>query len=394
GTWAIVVLLACALAVGAVAVCFAEGGSRVPSSGGAYAYIANAFGPMNGHIVGTMLWFSNLLADGGIAAALGDTVASVAPPAATAAVRALVIVGVIGGIAVVNLLSVRAGVRLLGGATVVKMLPLAAFLLFGASGVRAANLGLHSVGTANLAGIGRAGILAVFAYMGMEGALCASGEVRDPSRNIPRALFATLGLVTALYLAIQVVAQGILGAALAGSAAPLADAIARVNPGLRGLLILGTSLSLFGWLCSDILSTPRVVFAGARDGLLPRVFGRVAAGRGTPYVAIIAYASAAAAIALAGGFTELAVLSALAMAPVYVGGCLAAVSLKRRGVALAGAPLGFRGLGVAAAVGVGSMILMVAMASRAEILGLCAALALSALGYAISRRGAAVRFSS
>ncbi|MDE2304126.1 MAG: APC family permease, partial [Gammaproteobacteria bacterium] len=163
GTWAIVVLLACALAVGAVAVCFAEGGSRVPSSGGAYAYIANAFGPMNGHIVGTMLWFSNLLADGGIAAALGDTVASVAPPAAAAAVRALVIVGVIGGIAVVNLLSVRAGVRLLGGATVIKMLPLAAFLLFGASGVRAANLGLHSVGTANLAGIGRAGILAVFA---------------------------------------------------------------------------------------------------------------------------------------------------------------------------------------------------------------------------------------
>ncbi|MDE1922410.1 MAG: amino acid permease, partial [Gammaproteobacteria bacterium] len=57
GIYAPLAIVACAIAVGAVAICFAEGGSRIPSSGGAYGYIEAAFGPMTAYSAGTLLWF-------------------------------------------------------------------------------------------------------------------------------------------------------------------------------------------------------------------------------------------------------------------------------------------------------------------------------------------------
>ena len=82
-------------------------------------------------------------------------------------------------------------------------------------------------------GLGRALILALFAISGMEIAVSASGEVAQPARTIPRALALAMVAVTLLYIAIQIVAQGILGPALAQSTVPLADAMARVSPALR-----------------------------------------------------------------------------------------------------------------------------------------------------------------
>ena len=89
GYFAPIALPACAIAIGSIAICFAEGGSRVPTSGGAYGYIEAAFGPMAGYLSGTALWVNNLLASSSIAAALADTVITVFPPrwAAPAPVR-------------------------------------------------------------------------------------------------------------------------------------------------------------------------------------------------------------------------------------------------------------------------------------------------------------------
>src|SRR5258706_493710 len=138
-------------------------------------------------------------------------------------------------------------------------------------------------------GFGRALILAVFALVGMETSLCASGEVVQPNRTIPRALTIAILSTTILYVAIQVIAQGILGSSLATSKAPLADAMAHIHPALRAVMLAGTALSMFGWLGSDILGSPRQLFAFARDGLLPRVLGRLHPRSHAPYVAILCY---------------------------------------------------------------------------------------------------------
>jgi basic amino acid/polyamine antiporter, APA family len=244
-----------------------------------------------------------------------------------------------------------------------------------------ANLTLTAAGSP---AIGRAVLLALFTFMGMESALVVSGEVAQPSRTIPRSLLLAIGGVTVLYVAIQMVAQGILGSALGTSAAPLADAMAQINPGLRWLLMAGAALSMFGWLGADVLASPRILFALARDGRLPAVWGRLNRKTHTPDWAIVSYVTAAAFLAVTGTFAELAVLSALTSTVLYGYVCLAAWRLQRRGAAMAGAPLNFRWLKAAAVIGVGSMIVMIALAAPLEILGLAGLIVVSALLYAAS----------
>jgi len=389
GVYAPLALLGCGIAVGAVAICFAEGGSRLPTSGGSYGYIEASFGPLAGYVAGTLLWLGNVLACGGVAAALGDVIASLAPPPANEIVRALTIAGAVGGIAAVNIGGVARGAGLVKAVTVVKLLPLLIFVIAGAGSIHAANFANTTLpGTE---GVGRAVILALFAYTGLEVSLSASGEVAEPNRTIPRALSIAMPSIVVLYLAIQVVAQGILGDALAHSSAPLADAMARLNPGLRALMLAAAAVSMFGMLSSDLMGSPRQLFAFARAGLLPRVLGRVHGRSHAPHVAIASYAGLAALLALTGTFAELAVLATLTTAPVYAGGCAAAWVLARRGTALAGPPLEFPRLGAAASVGIASMVIVIALAARQEILGLAALMIVSALVYLIQSRAVLAR---
>ena len=132
GAYAPLAILGCGLAMGMVAICFAEGGSRVPTSGGAFGYIEAAFGPLAGYVAGTLLWVGNVLACGGVSAALGDVIASLAPPPLAAPVRAAVILAALGSIAAVNTRGVARGAGLIKAATLVKLLPLAIFLAVGA----------------------------------------------------------------------------------------------------------------------------------------------------------------------------------------------------------------------------------------------------------------------
>jgi amino acid transporter len=384
GPYAPLTFLACGFAIGAVAICFAEGGSRVPTSGGVYGVIEAAFGPLAGYVSGTLLWVCCVLACGAVAAALADVVATLFPQALTAAVRAATIVGVIGGLALVNIAGVGRGARLVSATTALKLAPLAIFILAGAFAVHSSNFVLTVRPDAQ--GLGRALILAVFALVGMEASLCASGEVIQPNRAIPRALTIAVLSTTILYMVIQLIAQGILGASLANSKVPLADAMAHIHPALRVVMFAGTALSMFGWLSSDMLGSPRQLFAFARDGLLPRALGKLHPHSHAPYAAILSYSTVAMALALTGTFAELVVLSTLATAALYIAGCAASWVLARRGVALAGTPLNFRYLNVATAIGISSMLALIALGSLQEIIGLVTLIALSILLYLIQTR--------
>jgi amino acid transporter len=392
GRYAPLAFLVCSLAIGSVAICLAEGGSRIPTSGGIYGYVEAAFGPGAGYVAGTMLWVGDVLACGGVAAALADVVMNALPHSMGAIARPLVIIAVVGGIALVNLRGVAHGARLVGVATTIKLFPLVIFVLVGAGAMHGANF--TQMATPNTDGFGRAVILATFTLMGMETALAASGEVSSPSRNIPRALAIALGSTSLLYIAIQVVAQGILGPSLAHSTVPLADAMAHVSPLLRLLMLAAAAVSMFGWIGSDILGTSRVLFAFARDGRLPRVLGLVHQRTHVPYVAILVYAAMAIVLALSSSFAELAVVSTLTSGVLYPLGCCASWLLARHGVAQAGTPLNFRWLGAATVLSVISMIVLVALASRQEIIGLAVLVGLSVLAYAATEAGRRARVST
>lgn len=390
GSYAPLAFVGCALAVGCVALCFAEAGSRVPTSGGSYGYVAQAFGPAVGYVAGTLLWLGDVLANAGVAAALAAIGAASVSGSTAAAVRTLLIIGVLGAIVCANLRGVAQGTRLAAGATAAKLLPLLVFVVVGALASRAASsaptaLPVHPGGVA----FGRAMTLGVFAFMGMETSLAASGEVRAPNRTIPRALLLALSLVTVLYVAIQLVAQRLLGGALAQAAAPLADAMSRVNPALRALMLAGTAVSMLGFLASDLLGSPRVLFALARDGLLPRALGRLHPRTHVPHVAILLYATLAAVLALSGTFVELAVLSSLVTAGLYILGCAAAWRLRQRGVALAGPPLDLPALALVALAGMLGMATLIVLASWRERVGLLLVVVLALAGYRLARRSPA-----
>ena len=392
GPYAPIAFLACAVAVGSVAICFAVGGSRMPTSGGIYGYIQATFGPLTGYVAGTLFWVADLLACGGIAAALADVVTSVVPASMAPAVHAATIIGAIGSIALVNIGGVAHGARLVSAATALKLVPLVIFVVVGAAFVKGANFVQPTA--PGIAGIGRAMILGVFAFMGMETSLCASGEVIRPNWTIPRALGIAMLATTLLYVGIQTVAQGMLGPALAASTVPLADAMAPISPVLKFIMVAGAAMSMFGYLGSDILGSPRLLFALARDGLLPGLLGRLHPRTRAPHIAIAVYATLAIVLALTGTFAELAVLSALATAALYILGCAAAWRLARRDVAVAGEPLRFRWLGAAVLIGIASMLLVIALASRAEILGLVVLLGLSSGVYLLQTRALAAAAAS
>ncbi len=366
--WSPLVIAACAAVFGAVTVCAAEGASRVPTSGGMYGVAEAAFGPLVGFVCGTSLWVSSVLACGGVTAALADTVASVCPDRWRAVIHMAVIVVVIGGLVAVHMRGIGTGARLVSIATLLKLVPLVVFVLLGLSAIDP--LALVPGPLPNPSAFGRAFILAIFTFSGMETALCASGEVRDPARSIPRALAFASVAVAAVYIGVQVVAEGLLGPRLAGADTPLADAMTRFGSFPRALLLAGAAVSMLGWLGADLMNTPRAVFAAARDGYLPQALARVDPRSHVPRTAIICYAALALVLALTGTFAELAVLAALAMALVFAVMCVSSWKLARRGVALAGTPLGFRWLGLAAVIGTGSMAIAIALASGAEQLGL------------------------
>ena len=121
GSAAIVAYLICSIAVALVFLCFAEIGTRVTRSGGAYAYIEEAFGPFAGFVASILLWFGwNVLSNAAIAVAMVDAIAIAFPILNEPGPRAIFIVSLLGFFTVVNITGVRSGVRLFVINTIVK----------------------------------------------------------------------------------------------------------------------------------------------------------------------------------------------------------------------------------------------------------------------------------
>src|SRR5688572_9838158 len=119
--------------------CFAEAGSRVADTGGPYAYAEAAFGSYVAFIVGALTLLSAALAMGAVSGLFADSLLALTGVTSPVA-RPLVMIGVVGAAAWVNIRGLKGGARLVEVATVVKLVPLVAFVVFGAFAVTRANL--------------------------------------------------------------------------------------------------------------------------------------------------------------------------------------------------------------------------------------------------------------
>lgn len=338
GASAIIAYVVCAVAIGLVGLTFAEAGSRVSAPGGTYAYAEAAFGPFVGFLSGVLFWLSQFGASAAVATVFAGSIAAIAPSLGTTVTRAILLVLLYGGLALINIRGVRTGMGLVEAITAAKLLPLVLLAVVGAFFMVPAHLAWTF--TPTLTQISAASLLLIFAFTGVEGALTSSGEVRNPSRTVPRAILMGLGGVSLLYIAIQLVAQGVLGPNLVvDQNAPLVAVASQVfGPTGRVLLGVGAAVSAFGYVSGDILATPRLLFAFARDGILPKQVGTVSARHHTPAAAIVVHSTLACILAITGTFRSLVILSTVTILLVYLATCLASIQLTRRDVRADGPP--------------------------------------------------------
>lgn len=381
GPAAIVAYLICAALVALFGLCFAEIGSRVHVSGGAYAYVEAAFGPYVGFSAGLLLGCAEMVASAAVATIFVGSLVALLPGGGGAELRATLLIVLYAAIATVNVRGVRAGARLMELITAAKLIPLAALVLAGLFVLHPAYLKWSTLPP--LADIGRAALVLMFAFTGVEGPLTSSGEVKDPARTVPRALLLGLSAVALLYAGLQVVSQGVLGPGLATATdAPLGAVAEHAlgGPG-RAMILLAAIVSTLGYVSGDMLASPRLLFAFARDGLLPARLRAVHPRFRTPHIAIMVYAALSCAVALTGSFRALAVLSAVGILLVDLACCVSVLELRRRDVRAEGTPFRVAGGPIVPILAIAVVVWLLASARVVEYLAVAAVMVVATILY-------------
>jgi len=330
GATAILAYVVCGIIIFLIALCLAELGSKTTATGGVYTYIETAFGPYAGFLANNIYWFgASVLSDAALSNALSDTLVVYFPFPGKEIFRIVFLVFLFAVMAFLNIRSLKSGLRMVEIAAITKMIPLVILVIVGTAFVSTKNLQWVSIPT--MGNIGTASLLLFYAFMGVEAPLTNGGEIKNPKRTVPLGVFFGTACVLILYMLLQLVTQGVLGDSIsAHQSAPLA-AVAAIIFGKAGItiVILATVISMLGTLAGEILSIPRTLFAGARDGLMPKALARVHPRFFTPYIAIIVYASLGLLFAIFGAFKQLAVIASASLLIIYLGAALATIKLRR-----------------------------------------------------------------
>jgi APA family basic amino acid/polyamine antiporter len=287
---------------------FGELGARRPEAGGGYAYLREAYGPLPAFL---QAWTLLLVISSGAIAAVALTFATyamslLALPAGTAVPLAL---GAIVLLTAINIVGVAPAAITGNVFTLLKLSALA--LLIGAGAVLSGRVPAPPPSPAMPAHpilAAAAGLVPVlFAFGGWQQTNFVAEELRDPERNLPRALLFGVGIVVVVYLAANAVYLRTLGPeGLAASTAPASDAMMTLlGPWGRKAIALGITLSTFGFLHVVILVSPRVYQAMARHGTALSALARLHPRYRTPVAALLVQGTWSAVLVLTGTYGEL-----------------------------------------------------------------------------------------
>ncbi len=305
-----------------VALCFAEAASAHDRAGGPALYAQAEFGPDWGFAIGWLCWITMIVSW----AAVANGIASYLPWASDrpyiAKFLACLAIGTFGAL---NWRGVRLGAWTTDFFTVAKLVPLA---LIAVAGLYALPAWRPQAPAQGWRPLGAACFLAYFAYQGFETVPVPAGEARDPKRDVPFAVLASLTGSAFLYILVQIAALSLVPK-LAASERPLADAAAALmGPFGAGLITAGAVISMTGYVAGSALGGPRYLVALAEEGHLPRGLAAVHPRFGTPSASIIWSTGVALCAALLLDFNGLVDFSNVVIGAQFLSTC--AVVLRRR----------------------------------------------------------------
>lgn len=329
------VYLICFLIMFLVVTVFIQVGKSIQSTGGPYAYVRPVLGKYPAFICGVLLWALATFAMASVAVAFAGFVAQplsdVAPGLGTPTGQASILGLTFAALGWINTHGVRSGSIVSIFLSIAKLLPLVILVAVGIPHLTP-EVVIPPPPT-DSAALARGALILIFAFTGVESALIPSGEIKDPERTLPRALYSALFLVLFLYLGLQWVTQSQSQALQnpSGNLSPLAVAAGNLmGPSGIVLLSLGAILSTLGYLSAITLSLPRSLFSFAEDGYLPVALAKIDAVSKTPKNAIWTQVFLGWLLAVSSQFEKLAVLSNISAILMYMICAVAALKLGRR----------------------------------------------------------------
>lgn len=323
----------------AIALSIARLASRTTRSGGLQIYVQDAFGKLPGFIVGWSYWVGCVLSTSAMAVGFVGYMTVFAPGLSSEpGYQAALALALIWTITLAQLRGVKeAGfVQLLF--TVLKLAPLVIVIVWGAFAGKIENLPpLNPTGDDPFAILAATTLLTMFAFLGMEVGAIPAGNVKDPTRTVPRAvIIATATVATVYILATGAVMLLVPANGLGASTSPFADAVAGLGAWAPPLITLGALISIVGAMNGNIFCTAQQSMAAAFEGVAPGVFARLNRGE-APWVSLVVSSALASVLlllnysrGLVGAFTFLIIMTTVATLIGYLMTALAEVKRSWR----------------------------------------------------------------
>lgn len=327
GALSILAIFLCAVLTLIIVLNFAEVGSKFKSTGGNYLYTLKIFGRYPGFINGWLASLARITAYAALINLLVDYLGYFSEWFDNFWIRSLTIFGITLWFYFINLRGVKSSAVFNNITGVTKLIPLLIFVVVGLFFI---DLELVNF-SAPLPAAGDFSttiLILVFAFTGFEGGVVNTGEMKNPSKDIPFALIFSLFFIAIFYMLIQFVSIGVFPG-LASSNRPLADAAAHVFGAFGGVLItIGAILSISGTLNVNVLAGSRLAYAMSKENQFPSILKRTNLKTGIPFISLFAYMLISLIVSVSGTFIYALSITVIIRIIVYIFVCAALIKMR------------------------------------------------------------------
>jgi APA family basic amino acid/polyamine antiporter len=316
-------LIAAAISI-FTALSFAELTAWQPKEGSVYEYAYQLISPFTGFLTGWMWIISNTFAGAAVSIGFASYLTAILPTLPVNWIAAIICIA----FTALNFYGIRESALLNNILVTAKLLILAFFIILGLTHINTANFAPFAPFEA---GVFYGAFYIFFAYGGFARVAVISEEIKDPKRNVPKAIMLSLAISTIIYIIVGAVAVGLIGAQqLAQSNSPLKDAISQTGISAAAYIIsLGGLLATASVLLTSLLGVSRMTYAMGRRNDLPKALSELHKKYGTPYYSIWIIGALMTLLALFIGLTRVVAISTFAMLFYYSLANFAALQLKK-----------------------------------------------------------------